>query len=251
MSAPLASLVCLPSPLTRVAQAPAELDVRAWVEVLPLGETERQALAPRLARLLEDAGERPGHAEEPIRALLLPRLVAWNLRDGQERPVPMSAAGLAGLNGEWLGWLFAVVSGSDDLAAARSHEHERDQALLAGIRLIRTAPQVAWRDCADCQRHIYDEQTGTRALFQGAPIPRPAGTQAPCRIPQVGCPVGTPETPRRLTPELWSLWQYDRQCRAAHQPAVSPEAARLSLLIQMAEQGQLAEEGSRLDPGAL
>ena len=239
MSLPLVPLICLPSPLTRLAQAPGELDSRAWVEVLPLGETERQALAPRLARLLEHDGEDPGPAEELLRALLLPRLIAWNLCDSQQRPVPLSAAGLAGLSAEWLGWLFAVVSGSDDLAATRARERDRDLALLAGIRLIRTAPQVAWRDCGDCQRHVYNEQTGMRALFQGAPIPRPAGTQAPCRIPQVGCPVGTPEAPRRLTPELWSLWQYDRQCRAAHQPAVSPEAARLSLLIQLAEQGAL------------
>jgi hypothetical protein len=55
----------------------------------------------------------------------------------------------------------------------------------------------------------------------------------------VGCPQGTPEASRRLTPELWTLWQFDRQCRAVHQPAPSPEAARVSLLIQLAEQGGL------------
>jgi hypothetical protein len=244
MSATLFPLSCLPSALTRLAHAPAELDPRAWVEVLPLGETERQALAPRLARLLEEdcAGTEPAGtapAADLARALILPRLIAWNLRDAEGRPVPPTAEGLAGLSGEWLGWVFAVVTGTDDLAATRAREQTRDEALWAGIHLVRTAPQVAWRDCADCQRHVYDERTGERALFQGAPLPRPAGTQAPCRIPHVGCPQGTPEASRRLTPELWSLWQFDRQCRAAHHPAPSPEAARISLLIQLAEQGGL------------
>lgn len=238
MSAPLVPLACLPGPLTRCAHAPAELDPRVWVEVLPWGERERQDGAPRLARLLEDEEAGPSPAAEWIRAAILPRLIAWNLRDSQQRPVPVSAAGLAGLSDEWLGWLFAVVSGGDDLAATRARERDRDQALIAGIWLIRTAPQVAWRDCADCQRHVYDERTGGRALFQGAPIPRPAATQPPCRIPHLGCPAGTPESPRRLSPELWSLWQYDRQCRAGNQPAITPEAARLSLLIQLAEQGR-------------
>ncbi|MFN7804662.1 MAG: hypothetical protein ACK5TO_11635 [Planctomycetaceae bacterium] len=240
MSASLFPLWCLPSPLTRLAQAPAELDPQAWVEVLPLGETERQALAPRLARLLEQAHLGTDKAEtnpagDLARALILPRLIAWNLRDPQGRPVPWTAEGLAALGGEWLGWIFAVVTGTDDLAATRAREQARDQALWAGIQLIRTAPQVAGRDCGDCQSHVYDERTGERALFQGAPLPRPAGTLPPCRIPQVGCPQGTPEAPRRLTPELWSLWQYDRQRRAAHHPAPTLEAARLSLLMQWAE----------------
>jgi hypothetical protein len=239
MSATRVPLSCLPSALTRLAHAPAELDPRVWVEVLPLGETERQALAPRLARLLEEDCVGRDQAADLARALILPRLIAWNVRDAQGRPVPLTAEGLAGLGGEWLGWVFAVVTGTDDLAATRAREQTRDQALLAGIRLVRTAPGVAWRDCADCQRHVYDEQTGERALFQGVPVPRPAGTQAPCRIPHVGCPQGTPEASRRLTPELWTLWQFDRQCRAVHQPAPSPEAARVSLLIQLAEQGGL------------
>jgi hypothetical protein len=239
MSAALVSIACLPSALTRLAHAPAELDPRAWVEVLPLGETERQALAPRLARLLEEEGAGGELAEDLARALILPRLIAWNLRDPQGHPVPTTAEGVARLTGEWLGWVFAVVTGTDDLATTRAREQTRDEALRAGIHLVRTAPEVAWRDCADCQRHVYDERTGERVQFQGIPLPRPAGTEAPCRIPHVGCPQGTPESPRRLTPELWSLWQFDRQCRAAHHRAPTPEAARISLLIQLAEQGGL------------
>jgi hypothetical protein len=236
--------VCLPVALTRVAFAPESLDARVWCEVLPLGEGERQALAARLSRLLEDESEGDAKggqtsAEELAREVVLPRIVGWNLRGSDRQPLPRTAAGLAQLSRDWLGWLFALVTGTDDLVATRQREQARDQSLIDGIHLVRTAPQVAWRDCDDCQRHIYDDLTGQRALFQGRPIPRPAGTQSPCRVSHLGCPKGTPESPRSLTPELWELWHFDRQRRASGQPAPTPEAARLSLLIQLAEQGQL------------
>jgi len=238
------SPACLPVVLTRVAHAPASLDARAWCEVLPLGEGERLALADRLARLLNDEnGECDSagleSAEELARELVLSRIVTWNLRGTDGQPLPRTPEGFARLSRDWLGWLLAIVTGTDDLAVTRAREQALDQALIDGIGLVRSAPQVAWRDCDDCQRHVYDDLTGQRALYQGAPIPRPPGTFPPCRVPQLGCPKGTPESPRSLTPELWELWRFDRQRRASGNPAPTPEAGRLSLLIQLAEQGQL------------
>jgi len=78
-------------------------------------------------------------------------------------------------------------------------------------------PEVALRDCADCQRHVYDEATGLRAEFpprSGKPVPRPPGAPPPCRLRAGGCPKGSPEDSRALSARNLRAYAHYLECRA-------------------------------------
>lgn len=80
--------------------------------------------------------------------------------------------------------------------------------------LLELHPEVATRSCADCKAHVYDETTGKPRLRpSGAKIPRPAGARVKCQSDQ-GCPVGTPENPRRLTAANAQAYLHYRQSKA-------------------------------------
>ena len=64
------------------------------------------------------------------------------------------------------------------------------------MTLILCSPQVAFRDCKQCQKYEYNEETGKIELFDGKNIFRRGET--PCRTSR-GCPKGTPEQPRTLS----------------------------------------------------
>ena len=51
---------------------------------------------------------------------------------------------------------------------------------------------------------------------RGDPIRRPPGVSTPCRTP-AGCPKGTPEAMKSLTPQHEKTWTHYTKCRATGQ----------------------------------
>ena len=78
-------------------------------------------------------------------------------------------------------------------------------------------PEIAYRDCADCTAHVYDEKTGRRVEIAGKPMARPKGTLPPCRLRTNGCPKGTPEESRALNERNQKAYQHYLECRAVGQ----------------------------------
>jgi hypothetical protein len=108
------------------------------------------------------------------------------------------------------------------------------------VRLILAAPHVAFRSCTDCQTYVYDETTGQPCDYpphSGHPVPRPPGSLPACRLDGVGCPKGTPEAPRGLTPANQAAWLFDAECRAIGQFPDDPLVRRNALLIRSAMEG--------------
>lgn len=85
------------------------------------------------------------------------------------------------------------------------------------MRLAILHPGIAYRDCTDCEAHVYDEKTGRRLEVGGKPVPRPRGTMAPCRLRANGCPKGTPEASRALTEKNRKAFAHYLECRAVGQ----------------------------------
>ena len=109
---------------------------------------------------------------------------------------------------------------------------------MEGVRLVLTAPRVAFRNCEHCQMYVYDENTGRP--FQNPPssgrlILRPRGSDPPCRIPGVGCAKGTPENQKGLSEANRSAWRYDRECRATGIFPDDPIVRRNAAIIRHAE----------------
>lgn len=112
------------------------------------------------------------------------------------------------------------------------------------MRLAILHPEVAFRDCTDCEMHVYDEKTGERLkLANGQPMARPRGTCAPCRFRDNGCPKGTPEMSKGLSDRNWKAWQHYRECRAVGQFPDDAIVRRNAAIIRAATEA--AEETLR------
>jgi Pyruvate/2-oxoacid:ferredoxin oxidoreductase delta subunit len=105
------------------------------------------------------------------------------------------------------------------------------------VKLLLLHPEVATRDCADCQMHVYDEQTGERALHAGRPVVRPAGTQPACRTCR-GCPKGTPENPKSLSSKNMHAYLHYLECQAVGQFPDDPIVRRNAATIRSACGGE-------------
>jgi hypothetical protein len=106
------------------------------------------------------------------------------------------------------------------------------------VRLLIAAPQVAFRDCGHCQKYVYDEETGRpceNPPRSGRLVPRPAGAPPACRIAGVGCPKGTPEAPRGLSPANRAAWRHDRECLAVGSFPDDPIVRRNAAIIRAQE----------------
>jgi hypothetical protein len=102
---------------------------------------------------------------------------------------------------------------------------------------MRTAPQFAWRDCTLCQAYVYDDETGNRVeqpRGSGQWLERPAGALPRCRLPGVGCPKGTPESPRTLSAANLQAWQFHCECLAVQQFPPDPLVRRNARIITAA-----------------
>lgn len=100
------------------------------------------------------------------------------------------------------------------------------------LRLLH--PEVAFRDCEHCKKYSYDEDTGAVRLFHGQPLPRDAAEKPPCRT-SIGCPKGTPENPRALTPENWLCYKHYQRCRVVGKFPDDTLVAEHAVVIHEAE----------------
>ncbi|MGQ0637322.1 MAG: hypothetical protein ACT4QC_22165 [Planctomycetaceae bacterium] len=103
------------------------------------------------------------------------------------------------------------------------------------MRLLLAAPRLAHRDCDDCQKHVYDEQTGHRALHAGLPVVRPPGTHPPCRLPHVGCLKGTPENAHVLSEANRRAFRHYLGCAATATFPDDPIVRRHAALLRAIE----------------
>jgi hypothetical protein len=114
------------------------------------------------------------------------------------------------------------------------------------VVLAITSPAVAWRDCGDCKRFVYNETTGERHLFQGQPQLRPKGTFPPCHYG--ACAKGTPESDIALWPQNKKAYLHYRECVAVNRwpddSIVSRNAATIAAAINEAK-AQLHEHQKR------
>ena len=86
--------------------------------------------------------------------------------------------------------------------------------------LILAHPEVAFRSCEDCERWIYDAETGKKKTRAGRPIARPHISRPPCST----CPkcegenVKDVDTGKRatLSPKNWQTIQAYFQVQATH-----------------------------------
>jgi len=107
---------------------------------------------------------------------------------------------------------------------------------MQGVALLLRHPQVAWRDCGDCQQHIYDHESGKRNEDRnGLPIVRPKGTFAPCRYGKDRCAKGTPENSRELSPKNQQAWDRYQEWKATGQFPDDPIVRRNAGLIRQIE----------------
>ena len=92
-------------------------------------------------------------------------------------------------------------------------------------------PGVAYRDCAHCEKFHYDEDTGEVHQWRGQPMERRGNDKAPCRMKPDGCPKGTPEEPKSLTPKNRQAYHYYLECKAVGEFPRDPIVRRNAALI--------------------
>ncbi len=80
-------------------------------------------------------------------------------------------------------------------------------------------PEVANRDCGHCQQVLYNEKTGAveKNPRTNEPIKRPPMAKTPCRIDGLGCPKGTPEAQKTLTPQNDKCYRHYIGCKITGQ----------------------------------
>ncbi len=133
-------------------------------------------------------------------------------------------------------------------AGASGRKNERGLRLgklIDGVRLALLHPTVAFRSCEHCLRFFYDEKTGKtedsrRPGPNGEKVPRERGSNepAPCRNPNNpdGCPKGTPENPKSLSPKNLEAFEHYQRCKAVGRFQDDPIVEDHAALIHQAEQ---------------
>jgi hypothetical protein len=202
-------------------------------EYRPMLWSDLMVLTDRISQLnLEDERE-VLEADRRIAVELDRRLVTWTLNDAEGKPAPISTESLARIEIRLFIHLTEIVFGLS--VESRRQEIADRENLVAGVALWLTAPQLALRDCGDCERHVYNERTGRRSMHAGRPVERPAGTRAPCRLPHVGCLKGTPEAPRALSIQNRLAYQHYEECLAVGEFPDDPIVRRHAMLIRSVE----------------
>jgi len=92
-------------------------------------------------------------------------------------------------------------------------EHRDAKNLYDGVLLELTHPKVASRDCEDCQKWWYDEESGKIVRRSGFPIKRPLNVLTVCQTNE-GCPKGSPEDQKTLSKKNRLAWKAYREWRA-------------------------------------
>lgn len=99
--------------------------------------------------------------------------------------------------------LFDIMLGiaPDDSGQVWSQlEVQANRNLADGIRLLRTNAAIAKRSCVDCLKYWYSEKTGEVLLHNSTGEKMLRQGPAPCHA-EMGCPKGSPENQRSLTPD--------------------------------------------------
>lgn len=99
-------------------------------------------------------------------------------------------------------------------------------------------PEVAFRDCQDCMRFVYDERTGKKIERRDKPVVRHPKCPPPCRL-SVGCPKGAPTGEkgcRELSLKNWAAYRHYRECVAVGDFPKDATVRRNAAIIRMAEE---------------
>jgi hypothetical protein len=212
------------------------------IEYRPMLPGDRRALRQRLGQFAQDEVAGIRAAEFAVVREVARRLVSWTLSDRSGNVRSITDRNVAAIEPHRLAAIATLVLGfqpGDDERRAADEEN-----LMRGVRLLLAAPHLASRDCGDCQTYVYDETTGRRARQGGRPVPRPAGTAPPCRLPQIGCLKGTPENPHTLSPANSAAYRFYQQCRAVGVFPDDPIVRRTATLIARVEQSFAREQAA-------
>lgn len=75
-------------------------------------------------------------------------------------------------------------------------------------------PMIEARGCGDCQKFQYDDsQDGSKQIVKRRGKPLERISPPPCRTKQ-GCPKGTPEDPKSLSPRNQKVYAHYQRCKA-------------------------------------
>lgn len=151
------------------------------------------------------------------------------------RHVIFKATVWLGSSGASLEYLFHVCMGwlSPDEGGdwAKDREARDAKNLMQGVYLELTNPRYANRSCEHCKLWYYNEETGLPILRGGEKQPRDGVTL--CQTP-AGCPKGTPENPKSLSPKNRLAWNHFRGCAATGTFPDDPIVQRNARLIRKA-----------------
>jgi len=106
---------------------------------------------------------------------------------------------------------------------------------------------VAIRDCKDCKKYLYDEDTGLQMIGLDGITPRrrPPGVKVMCET-RTGCPKGTPENPKTLSEKSESIYAYYRECKAVgvfpDDPMMRHYAATIHTALEIVRRAQKHRE---------
>ncbi len=85
------------------------------------------------------------------------------------------------------------------------------------MQLLLLHPEVAYRSCDDCQKYVYDHETGRKEEFpegSGNPVLRPTGMLPPCSTGPSACAKVTPESGVELNERNRNAYLHYLECRA-------------------------------------
>ena len=113
--------------------------------------------------------------------------------------------------------LFLVLQGliADDSGEVWCKvDKEWQKNLAEGALLENSFPMIAKRSCDHCQKYWYSDKTGKPIVVNSTGELMLRSGPTPCRVPDIGCPKGTPEDQRSLSIEnKWALSHF-RGCDA-------------------------------------
>lgn len=130
-------------------------------------------------------------------------------------------------------FLFYVIMGKEPPQFGHVPTQADVQNLYDGVILELTQPQFAKRDCSDCKKWWYDDDTGKVVMKGGKPLLRPADSVLLCQT-EAGCPKGTPENSKALSPRNRMAWNHFRDCAAVGQFPDDPIVRRNARVIRSA-----------------
>jgi len=84
------------------------------------------------------------------------------------------------------------------------------------VQLLLLHPEVAYRSCEDCQKYVYDHETGKREEYppgSGNPVKRILGQLPPCSQGPTVCPKVSPDAGIELNEKNQECYRHYLECR--------------------------------------